>query len=341
MVTIRDVAARARVSVGTVSNVLAGLATVRPEMRRRVEQAMRELDYHPNQIARSLKTRSTKTLGTIISDITNPFYPQLVRGAEDAALAAGYLLITLNTDDNAERERQAMSVLRARKVDGVLITMAPGGDEAHLRATVEAGVPLVALDRVPEGIGVDSVSTDSTQGARMCMHHLLSRGHRRIGLVTANVQIPTARARLGAYKAALAEAGIEVDEALIKCGDNRIDSGYRLSKELLLEARPPTAVFAANAMMGFGVLKALRELDLKCPGDVALAVYDDVPFGDVLRPRLTVVAQPAYEMGRIGAELLIKRIEGRETSPQPVTIKLPPELIVRESTAARESTTLL
>ncbi len=335
MVTIREVAKRARVSVGTVSNVLAGLVTVRPEMRRRVEQAMRELDYHPNAIARSLKTRSTKTLGTIISDITNPFYPQLVRGAEDAALARGYLLITLNTDDNAERERQALSVLRARKVDGVLITAAPGEDAAHLRASIESGLPLVALDRVPDGIPIDSVSTDSAQGARMCMHHLLARGYRRIGLVTANVQIPTARVRLGAYRAALTEAGIEVDEALIKCGDNRIDSGYRLSKELLLEAKPPGAVFAANAMMGFGVLKALRELGLRCPEDVALAVYDDVAFGDVLRPRLTVVAQPAYEMGRLGAELLIRRIEGAEKSPEPVEILLSPELIVRESTAAR------
>lgn len=337
MVTIREVARHAKVSVGTVSNVLAGLATVRPEMRRRVEQAMRELDYHPNQIARSLKTRSTKTLGTIISDITNPFYPQLVRGAEDAALEHGYLLISLNTDDSAERERQAMSVLRARKVDGVLITVAPDTDTAHLRATIEAGVPMVALDRVPEGLAIDSVSSDSVRGARMCMHHLLARGYRRIGLVTANIRIPTARARLEAYRAALAEAGIEVDEALIKCGDNRIDSGYRLSKELLLESKPPTAVFAANAMMGFGVLKALRELGLRCPADVALAVYDDVPFGDILQPRLTVVAQPAYEMGRLGADLLIRRIEGKETAAHPVTLQLAPELIVRESTTPRES----
>lgn len=297
---------------------------------------MRELDYHPNQIARSLKTRTTKTLGTIISDITNPFYPQLVRGAEDAALAHGYLLIMLNTDDNAERERQAMSVLRARKVDGVLITVAPDSDISHLRATMESGVHLVAMDRVPEGLAIDSVSADSLQGARMCMHHLLARGYRRIGLVTANVRIPTARARLDAYRAALTEAGIEVQEELIKCGDNRIDSGYRLSKELLLEAKPPDAVFAANAMMGFGVLKAVRELGLRCPEDVALAVYDDVPFGDVLRPRLTVVAQPAYEMGRLGAELLIRRIEGKETSAEPVEVRLAPELIVRESTAARE-----
>jgi LacI family transcriptional regulator len=337
MVTIREVARRAKVSVGTVSNVLAGLATVRPEMRKRVEQAMRELDYHPNQIARSLKTRSTKTLGTIISDITNPFYPQLVRGAEDAALLHGYLLITLNTDDNAERERQALSVLRARKVDGVLITVAPGEDYSHLQATIDSGLPLVAMDRVPVGMAVDSVSTDSAQGARMCMHHLLSRGHRRIGLVTANVRIPTARARLEAFRAALLEAGEMPDEALIKCGDNRLDSGYRLSKELLLEAKPPTAVFAANGMMGFGVLKALRELGLRCPEDVALAVFDEVPFGDVLRPRLTVVAQPAYEMGRLGAELLIARIEGRENSAEPVQTRLSPELIVRESTAAREA----
>lgn len=334
MITIREVAKRARVSVGTVSNVLARSESVRPELRKRVEDAMRELDYEPNQIARSLKTRSTKTLGTVVSDITNPFFPQLIRGAEDAALEHGYLLMTLNTDDHTDRERRALSLLRARKVDGILLVMAPAsGDAAHITATLESGTPVVCLDRVPQGVAVDSVCVDNHKGARMCMHHLISRGHRRIGMLAGSEGLQTARERLEGYLEAVREMGAEPDPGLIRQGDFRLDGGYRLAKEMLLESQPPSAIFASNAMMGFGALKAIAELGLRCPDDISLAVFDDIPFGDVIQPRLTVVAQPAYEMGRRGAELLIARIEGTAGSPEPVCIKLVPELIVRGSTA--------
>ena len=336
VITIREVAKRARVSVGTVSNVLSESDKVRPELRKRVAEAMLELDYSPNQIARSLKTRTTKTLGTIVSDITNPFFPQLIRGAEDAALDRGYLLITLNTDDHVERERRALALLRARKVDGVLIVMAPDDGEAtHITTALNSGTAVVCLDRMPRGIEVDSVSVDNRKGARMCMHHLLSRGHRRIGMLSGSPALHTAKERLEGYLEVIREYGGHEVPALIRHGDFRLESGYRLAKEMLLEAEPPTAIFAANAMMGFGALKAMHELGLHCPEDVSLAVFDDIPFGDVIQPRLTVVAQPAYEMGRRGAELLIARIEGREKFAEPVRIELNPELIVRGSTAAR------
>ncbi len=336
VVTIREVAQRARVSVGTVSNVLSESGKVRPELRKRVEAAMLELDYSPNQIARSLKTRTTKTLGTIVSDITNPFFPQLIRGAEDAALRRGYLLITLNTDDHVERERRALALLRARKVDGVLLVMAPGqGEATHIANARNDGTAVVCLDRMPPGVEVDSVSVDNRRGARMCMNHLFSRGHRRIGMLSGSPGLHTAHERLQGYLEVLREAGEPEVAALIRHGDFRLDSGYRLAKEMLLESEPPTAIFAANAMMGFGALKAIHELGLRCPEDVSLAVFDDIPFGDVIQPRLTVVAQPAYEMGYRGAELLIDRIEGREQSPGPIRLELSPELIVRDSTAAR------
>jgi LacI family transcriptional regulator len=336
VITIREVAKRARVSVGTVSNVLSESEKVRPELRKRVEEAMLELDYSPNQIARSLKTRTTKTLGTIVSDITNPFFPQLIRGAEDAALERGYVLITLNTDDHVERERRALAVLRARKVDGVLIVMAPDDGEAtHIATARDGGTAVVCLDRMPRGIEVDSVSVDNRKGARMCMHHLVSRGHRRIGMLSGSPALHTAKERLEGYLEVMRESGGQAAPCLIRHGDFRLESGYRLAKEMLLEAEPPTAIFASNAMMGFGALKALHELGLRCPEDVSLAVFDDIPFGDVIQPRLTVVAQPAYEMGKRGAELLIARVEGREKSAGPVRIELSPELIVRGSTAAR------
>jgi len=336
VITIREVAKRARVSVGTVSNVLSGSGSVRPELRRRVEDAMLELDYAPNQIARSLKTRTTKTLGTIVSDITNPFFPQMIRGAEDAAMERGYLLITLNTDDHVDRERRALAVLRARKVDGVLIVMAPDDGEAtHIATALEQGTVMVCLDRMPRGIAVDGVSVDNRKGARMCMHHLVSRGHRRIGMLSGTPSLNNAQERLEGYLEVMRENGGREIPSLIRNGDFRLESGYRMAKEMLLEAEPPTAIFASNAMMGFGALKAIHELGLRCPEDISLAVFDDIPFGDVIQPRLTVVTQPAYELGRRGAELLVARIEGREKSPTPVRIELSPELIVRGSTAPR------
>ncbi|MBI5083730.1 MAG: LacI family DNA-binding transcriptional regulator [Acidobacteria bacterium] len=335
MVTIREVAKRAGVSVGTVSNVLAGSGSVRPELRARVQDAMAALDFHPNQIARSLKTRSTKTLGAIVSDITNPFFPQVIRGAEDAALARGYLMITLNTDDQVERERRAMSLLRARKVDGILLVIAPdAGEPVHIASTLDAGTPVVCLDRIPPGALVDSVGVDNRKGARMCLNHLVSRGHLRIAILAGSPEVQTGHDRLAGYLDVLREHGLEESPALIRPGVFRLESGYLLTKELLLDSNPPSAIFATNAMMGFGALKAMQELGVHCPEDVSLAVFDDTPFGDVIQPRLTVVAQPAYDIGRRGAELLIARIEGRETSPAPVCIQLTPELIVRGSTAA-------
>ena len=338
MVTIREVARQAKVSVGTVSNVLAGSASVRAELRRRIEEAMRGLDYHPNQIARSLKTRQTKTLGMVISDITNPFFPQVVRGAEDAAMESGYLLITLNTDDNPERERRALSMLRAQKVDGLLLTVAATREDMkHVEQFRASGLHIVCIDRKVPNIPLDLVCSDNTRGARMCMQHLLSRGHRRIGYLSGSAGLFTAETRLDGFRQALEEAGIGGDPRFVRHGDFRLESGYRLAKEMLLEHEPPTALFASNAMMGFGALKAINELGLRCPEDVALAMFDDVPFGDVIQPRLTVVAQPAYEIGRVGAELLIARLEGRETSTEPVRHMLAPELLVRESTIARRA----
>jgi LacI family transcriptional regulator len=169
------------------------------------------------------------------------------------------------------------------------------------------------------------------------MQHLISRGHRRIGYLSGTVGLFTAVTRLDGFSQALAEAGLPADPKLVRHGDFRFDSGYRLAKEMLLEHEPPTALFGSNAMMGFGALKAIHELGLRCPEDVALAMFDDVPFGDVIQPRLTVVAQPAYEMGHVATELLIARLEGRETSAEPVKRVLVPELLVRESTISRRS----
>jgi len=328
--TIKEVARQAGVSVGTVSNVISGTVGVSQLLKDRVLQAVRELDYHPNHVARSLKIRQTNMLGMVISDITNPFFPLLVRGAEDAAWKHNYVLTTFNSDDQMEREKQIFSVLRKRNVDGMLLVLAAGeGDLPHLRQTA-AVTPVVCLDRTPQGLELDSVTVDNAGGARACVAHLIERGHRRIGVLTGALNLETGRERLRGYKEALHEAGIPIDPALIRCCDFRLEPGYREGKALLDQPWRPTAVFGCNGVMTLGLLQALGDLNLRCPDDVAVATFDDLPILGSIRPRLTAVAQPSYEIGFQGAEMLIRRIQGEKERRQVV---LPTQLIVRESSA--------
>lgn len=334
MTTIKEVAKRAGVSVGTVSNVITGNVSVGKRRKERVLKAIRELGYQPNHVARSLKLKRTKMLGMVISDITNPFFSQMVRGAEDAALKRNYLLLTFNTDDRVERERQVLSVLRSRRVDGILLVVAPGqGKPSHITETLKAGTPVVCLDRLPPGIDVDSVTVDNIAAARECVRHLVSQGHRRIGIITGSMVLQTAQQRLKGYQDAMAEAGIGVDQGWILHGDFHSESGYRLGREILREKDRPTALFISNNLMAIGVLRALHELGMQCPGDVAIATFDDLPLTEVFRPHLTAVAQPAYSFGYAGAELLIQRIESKKAGESPIAIRLPTELRIRESSA--------
>jgi LacI family transcriptional regulator len=332
MATIKDVAKQARVSVGTVSNVISGAVPVRPELRRRVDAAIQQLDYHPNYVARSLKVKRTRTLGMMISDITNPFFPELVRGAEDACLEKGYFLFTLNTDDRVDQERRVLSLLRSRRVDGILLVVSPGqGDPRHIIKTLEAGIPIVALDRIVPGLHLDSVSVDNVKGARVCVRHLLMMGHRKVAIIGGSPTLQTAQDRLQGYLEALIEANIDVDPELILAGDFRQESGYLLGKDLLLRRDRPTALFVSNGMMTLGVLEAMEEIGLSCPGDLALATFDDLRIARFFRPHLTSVVQPAHMIGYQGATLLIQRVLGEIDSQVPVSIRLDPELKIRES----------
>ncbi len=333
MATIKEVATRAGVSVGTVSNVLRGATTVHLEIRERVEGVIRELDYHPNQTARSLKTSLTHLLGMVISDITNPFFPQLARGAEDAAIQHGYLLIASNTDDQVEREKRVLSVLRHRRVDGILLVLAPNrGDIEHIQRILASDIPIVFLDRVPDGLPVSAVTTDAITGSEMCMRHMISTGHRRIAIINGDLELQTASHRLQGYKNALAEANITIDPDLILVGDFRFRSGYLLAKQLLLGGRKPTAIFVANGMMALGVFRAIKELGLECPADIAVAVFDDLPGNGSFWPEVTCVVQPAYQIGYQGVELLLRN---REAGKQGVAsqIKLQAELRIGDSTS--------
>jgi LacI family transcriptional regulator len=334
--TIKDVAKHASVSVGTVSNVLAGSMTVGALVRARVDAAIAQLDYHPNQVARSLKVKTTKRLGLVVSDITNPFFAQVLRGAEDCALANGYILITLNSDDKVEREKKILAVLRSSRVDGILLVVAPNaGDSTHISNLLRSGIPIVCLDRVDENIPLDCVSVNNIDASQMCVRHLIQQGHRRIAIITGSPTLQPSRERLQGYLAALKEAKINVESELIKEGDFHQTSGYRLGKELLLVHRRPTAVFVSNGMMTIGFIHALNEVRLRSPEDIAVASFDDLPLAEAFRPQITVVSQPAYQIGHDGAQLLIDRLQRKISSQDPVAIRLNPELKIRESTSFR------
>ncbi len=328
MATIKEVARKARVSVGTVSNVLGGVVPVSDKLRRRVLDVIREFDYHPNHVARSLKIRQTMMLGIVVSDLTNPFFPQLVRGAEDAAWKNRYMLLTFNCDDQVERERQVLTALRTRRVDGILLVAASTeGDTSHIRGAVEAGIPIVCLDRTLKDFPLDSVTVDNTAGVQEGVQHLIDSGHRRIGIITGPLELQIARDRLEGYKKATAAACIPYDETLVADGYFRSNGGYDAAKKLL-DLRP-TAIFCCNAMMALGLMRAIGETELRCPEDVAVAIFDDPAFSEALRPQLTSVAQPAYELGYRGAELLLRRIN--EPDRRRTNVVLKTELRVRES----------
>jgi LacI family transcriptional regulator len=334
--TIKEVAKHASVSVGTVSNVLSGSSTVGAAIRARVHAAIADLDYHPDHVARSLKVKTTRSLGLVLSDITNPFFAQVLRGAEECALANGYVLITLNSDDKVEREKKIMAVLRSFRVDGILLVVAPNfGDSTNISNVLRSGTPIVCLDRVTENIPLDCVSVNNIDGSQLCVRHLIQQGHRRIGIITGSPTLRTATERLEGYFAALKEAKIEVESGLIKEGDFHETSGYRLGKELLLAHRRPTAVFVSNGMMTIGFIHALNEVHLRCPEDIAVASFDDLPLAEAFRPQITVVSQPAYQVGYEGAQLLINRLQHKISSRTPVAICLDPELKIRASTSIR------
>ncbi len=332
MPTLHDVAKAAGVSIATVSATINQSAYVSPELQERVRKAVAELGYHPDAIARSLKKRSTQTLGLIISDITNPFFTALVRGIEDGANARGYALILCNTDERLEKEQAYLHLLRSRRVDGLIMAPAGGVDDYH-GFFVQAKTPLVFIDRRIPTVPADAVVVDNTSGARQVVEYLTRLGHRRIGAITGLPQISTTHERVEGYRSALEGAGLSVDPALMQCGNSRLEGGHRAALTLLALPRRPTAIFATNNVMAIGLMRAVAERGLRCPEDISVACFDDFEWASVFRPRLTTVAQPTYDMGARAAEVLFARLDGSLTGG-PKEILLSPTLMIRDSCAA-------
>lgn len=333
MVTIYDIAKRAGVSPMTVSRVINNSARISEKTRRKVEEAIRELDYIPNKSARSLISKETKRVALVISDISNPFFTNIARGAEDKALQAGYQLILGNSDENTAKEGKYMDLLIATGVDGVLIAPADDTSVGNLRKLAKRNIPFVLLDRYVDHLDADFVSGDNTDTTYKLVNHLIERGHTKIVLINGPANVSNARERGRAFQDALALAGLPFSPDSIIETHYKQDNLEDIVRSLvsLGESKRPTAILAANNFIGVNTLRALRSLGIRVPEDVAVACFDDPETIPDYNPFLTVAAQPAYDMGFIGMQLLIERMEG--TAPAtPRKIVLPSELVIRKST---------
>jgi LacI family transcriptional regulator len=332
MANIRDVAALAQVSPITVSRVLNNPDAVSPATRARVEAAIEELGYIPNQIARSLRSNRTNTLALVLTDITNPFWTSVARSVEDAASGQGFNVILCNTDEREDKQAEYLSVLLRKRVDGFLFVPARSEPDA-VESIQRQRVPVVVMDRSVPGAAVDVVRSDSEEGAYALTSHLIGLGHRQIAMLSGPLVVSTAQERVDGYRRALAEAGIPADEHWIREGEYTVKSGYAVARQLLAGAELPTALLGANNFIALGAMRAIREAGLHIPTDISIVCVDDIPAWLVGEPFLTVAAQSPYDLGRQATALLLRQIREPGVHP-PQEVLLPTELIVRSSTAA-------
>jgi LacI family transcriptional regulator len=326
--TIRDVAAMALVSPATVSRVLNGKQDVAPELRRRVLGAVTELGYRRNGPARSLRTRAAMVLGVIISDITNPFFTAVVRGAEDQAQLAGYSVVLANADEDLAKEARYLEVAAAEQMAGALLSPA-SSKQTSIDVLFERGIPVVTIDRRLAAAPVDSIMVNNQRAAHDAVKHLIAQGCRRVGLVAGPVQTTTGASRLAGYRAALRAAGRTLDPSLVAYGNFKTDGGYTATQQLLRQRRLPDGLLISNNLMTVGGLQAIADAGLRIPSDIAIVGFDDSSWAAALNPPLTVIAQPTYEIGLQAARLLLRRIDGEKFPPRHVVLRA--ELIERAS----------
>ncbi len=338
MTTINDVAKAAGVSPATVSRVFNG-GRVTPERAERVRRAATELGFAPNRVARSLRTQRGSVIGLVIPDIENPFFTSLARGVEDAAQQTNLSVVLCNSDGNVDKERHYLDIALAEQMAGVVVAAASRA-RTDLSALMARGMPVVAVDRRPRGASVDAVLVDNQHAGEVATEHLVASGYRRIACITGPRGVSTAEERLAGYRGGLRDAllarsvpAAEVEalvDAYIRYADFRVEGGHAAMEDLLAQPDPPDAVFVANNLMSVGALQALRQSALAPPSFGVLS-FGDVPWAGLVRPSLTTVELPSYDLGVTAAGLLLDRIAGRTAPLQTVVLRT--ALRVRESTA--------
>jgi DNA-binding LacI/PurR family transcriptional regulator len=332
MATIKEIAKLAGVSIGTVSNVLNDLPTVRESARTRVESAIRELGYQPSLLGRALRKDKTNMIVMIVPDITNPFFPGAVRGAEDIAFRHGFRLVLCNSDNDFRKEAIYLHEMRTYRPSGLIIVpadLSKGTDEA--REYLRTGAGVVYMDRIPPKWRGDTVTSAHEEGAYAATKHLIDLGHKQIATITGPLTSTSAQARLNGFRHAMEEAALPVPSAFVKESEFNKARGHERATELLKLRQPPTAIFAANDLIALGVLAAAREAGLNCPKDLSLVGFDNLDDSDATVPTLSTVDQFVYKLGATAAQVVVDRARG-ESGPSK-HVSFTPELRVKESTA--------
>lgn len=330
-VTIADVAKRAKASKSTVSQYLNKRFDYMGEKtRERIQKAIDELEYQPNIVARSLKQKSTSTIGVIVANILHSFSTHIIRVIEDVCHEQGFHIIVCNADDEPEKEKNYINMLRAKQVDGLIIFPTGGNIELYEKMFNE-NYPLVFVDRTVPDLPVRSVMLDNHMASQLAIEHFVNRGYERIGIITTSIirNITPRVERLEGYKKSLQTYQLEMNPDYIKTlALDQIQSGV---KEMLSLEKPPQCILAANDLSLMEVLKSLKDNNVSIPEDIALIGIDDVSFASFYHPGLTTVAQPTFDMGQKAVELLLSQIKKEDLNGEPYIFRFDPKLIVRHS----------
>lgn len=327
---LKEVAKRANVSVATVSRAINYPKKVDPSTLSRINKIIREVNYKPNRVAQRLRVKDghRKIIGLLVPDIQNPFYVDVVRGVEDYAYSRNYALLMSNFAQSKDKEKMYLDIMLSESVDGLIVAPYDEYDKEVI-SLVEAGIPIVCVDRGLADIPVDVILVDNEKGAYDAVSLLIKKGHKRIAYVGGLPSIPTTQHRKDGYIKALRKNNISIDENLIKFGDSKSESGKKITGELLKMKNPPTAFFAGNNLITLGALETIHTMKLRIPEDVAIVGFDDMPWAISLNPPLTAVKQPGYDIGKQAAGLLYQRI----MEPDKLTAKtiLNTVLVIRSS----------
>lgn len=330
MVKIKDVADAADVSTATVSRVLTNKPNVRPEVKERVMDAVHKLGYRPNRVARSLRSNKSNIIGLIVSDIENPFFQQVSRAVEDAALEKGYSVVLCNTDEKPEKEMMYLQLLYDENAAGVILSPTRQTTE-DFNSISALNMPMVVIDRRIDGGEFDNVVTDNVQSANMAVSHLIKQGHSLIAAII-GAGSTTGRERREGYVQALKEHNIKPAPELMHFVDAKEEEGFSATLKLLQQPERPDAIFTSNSLLAAGILRALKENRISIPEEIAFVSFDETCWAKLVDPPITVIEQPTYEIGHTAAFLLMKRIEAPERPTRKVVLNT--KLIIRKSCGA-------
>jgi LacI family transcriptional regulator len=330
MVTMRDVARHAGVSIATVSHVINETRPVSDELRDRVLDSMDHLGYQPNTIARALRSKHSNTIGLIVPDGRNPFFAEVAQGIEEVSLEHEYSLILCDSGNDLGKVLIHTKNLSAKRVDGIIFTTS-GDDFEDINSLIDENIAVLVIDLDASPIVADAVLFDNFKGGRLATQHLLELGHRRIACITGPSRQSLRRDREKGYSSALSDAGIPEDKSLVREGDFQPSSGYYHALDLLNSPDPPSAIFACNDLMAMGALRAAREVGLEVPAQLSIIGFDDIYLSAFTTPTLSTIRLPKREMGRLAGQILLRRIQDHTRAVEQTIVDL--ELIVRESTA--------